>query len=201
MTEETAPATEVVADAAPTTTRKSIVPAKYATKYKNRSEWMSNLLKANASLTKTIPGVEAKGTEGQEGYVAGKPERTVVEGVDTNALFKIGAENGLNLDKYHSQVSTHGFPGRFRMTVGNMLRPIAKQRHGIVINGAFVSAPAEWLSEVGAPAEPTHNQDGTKIAKAVEAAPEPESKLIKAENPEADASQPTAKGKKGKKGK
>lgn len=162
------------------TTAKSIIDPKYRNKYKNRAEWLSDLLKEHASLTKEHPAVAAVGEEGKEGYKPAKDARTTVEGVDTTALFAIGAENGFNLDKYKNQTDGHGFPGRFRMTVGNMLRAEAKKRHGIMLGGTFVEAPADWLEANKAPAEPTHAQDGTKIAKAKPAIAEPDSKLVKA---------------------
>lgn len=177
---EAAKTAEADASVATETTSKSIVDPKYRNKYKNRSEWMADLLKANCSVTKTIAAVPAKGEEGKEGYVAAKPERTVVEGVDVEKCFAVARENGLNVDKYEAQRDGHGFPGRFRMTVGNMLRATAKARHGVKINGTWHDAPAEWLTANEAPAEATHDHDGVKIAKAVEAKPEAESKLIKA---------------------
>lgn len=169
-------------------TNKSIIDAKYRNKYKNRKEWLSDLLKANASLSHEIPAKLAVGEEGKEGYKAATPARTVVDGVDVDALFKIGAENGLDLAKYEAQKGGHGFPGRFRMTVGNMLRSVAKQRHGITIGGEWQEAPEEWRKNVGAPEAPTHNKDGSKIAVAKAAdTPATESKLIKADANKSEA--------------
>lgn len=198
-----APEPEVQEETATETTHKSIVDAKYRDKYKKRSEWMADLLKEHASTFKTIPAKEQVGERGGDGFKEAVAERKVSTGVDVEALFKIGAENGLDLEKFRAQTDGHGFPGRFRMTVGNMLRNVAKQRHGFWLNEEFVEAPEDWLKEAGAPAEPTHEQDGTKIAKAKpalepkpEPKPEPESKLIK--KTETPPTKPVVPAKKGK---
>ncbi len=187
MSEETTQA-QNPAPAAEEKTVKSIVDSKYRDKYKNRSEWLADLLKNKASLSHSVAGKAAVGEEGKEGYKAAVPERVVVDGVDVDALFAIARENGLNVDKYDAQRGGHGFSGRFRMTVGNMLRAIAKQRHGITVKGEWEEAPTEWLTAVQAPTEATHNKDGSKIAKAAPPATPPESKLIKAADVKPSAS-------------
>lgn len=181
------------------TERKSIINSKYKDKYKNRSEWMSDLLKAHGSITTTHAAVPAKGEEGKEGYIAARPERVTIEGVDVDKVFAIARENGLDVDKYEAQRDGHGFPGRFRMTVGNMLRATAKARHGIKIAGDWHPAPEDWLTANGAPIEPTHDHDGARLTKAAEPKAETESKLIKAdakaatETPTPKATSTTAK--------
>jgi hypothetical protein len=161
---------------------KSIVDPKYRNKYKdkNRHEWLADLLKVNASAFHTIPAKPAVGKEGEEGYKPATAERRVIDGVDVDKVFKIARENGLDVDKYEAQRDTHGFPGRFRMTAGNMLRTVARQRHGLFINGEWQEAPADWLTAQGVEGGPTHNKDGSKIAVAKAAEPAAESKLIKA---------------------
>lgn len=192
---------------------KSIIKPQYRGKYKT-PDWLGTLLNDNASKVKTLPAQDAKaatGEIGKPGYSPAreaKPERTVIDGVDVDKLFVIGRENGLNLDKFEAQKGAHGFEGRFRMTVRNMLQTIAKQRHGLVINGTFVRAPQEFLTKVGVleGVKPTHNPDGTKIPKPAKVAeaetlPEgqPESKLIKAdEAPPAAKETPPAPAKKKK---
>lgn len=141
---------------------KSIVDSKYRDKYKNRKEWLSDLLKEHGSATREV----TKTIKGGEGEPDKQETKTVIDGVDTAKLFKIARENGLNVDKYENQTDTHGFGGRFRMTVGNMLRSIAKQRHGLTINGTWIDAPKDWLEEYKAPTVPSHERDGTKIVRA-----------------------------------
>lgn len=183
--------------------QKSIIDPKYRGKYKTQ-DWLGTLIATQTNDTKVLPATAATeateqvGKIGEEGYKPAKPakpampERTVSDGVGVDKLFELGAKNGLNLDKFQTQKGGHGFEGRFRMTVRNMLQTVAKQRHGLVgLDGSFVSAPADWLKLKSAPAEATHTEAGVKIAKAkpVEAEkPAEESKLIKT-----DATTATAK--------
>lgn len=194
MTEETTQ--EAVAEAKPQ--GKSIIDPKYRNKYK-QPDWLGGVINGATNNMKTIAATEASeavGKIGEEGYKPAreaKPERTVADGVDIDKVFALGRENGLNLDKFETQRAAHGFGGRIRMTVRNMLQTVAKQRHGLMVNGTFIEAPADWLHSKSAPTNPTHTQDGTKIAKVKEPVAEAgESKLIKAE-PEKVASAAPAK--------
>lgn len=178
---------------------KSIIDPKYRGKYKT-PDWLGAFIMAQTNNTRVLPAQEASpavGEIGKEGYKPAreaKPERTVDDGVNVDKLFELGRKNGLNLDKFDTQRGSHGFDGRFRMTVRNMLQTIVKQRHGLYnLGGTFVSADPAFLSKVGIleGANPTHNQDGTKIPKAAKAAPEAaagESKLIKADAVDASVS-------------
>jgi|GEM_PF-4983705 len=163
--ENTIKATGAAADApAAATGGKSIINAKYRDgRYKaENQDWLGRLVGEKVTTfserEKKVP------VEGQEGAFKTIKER-VADGVNEDAVFKLGRENGLNLDKYEAQRGSHGFAGRIRMTVRNMLQAEAKRRHGIVVDGKFVSAPAGWLEAKGVAkgATPTHDQKGVKI--------------------------------------
>lgn len=156
-----------------TTDVKSIVNSKYRGKYNaEQKDWLAKFLDENAAKTKEVT-VKKPDPANEGGTITTTEKRA--DGVDVDALFAIAKANGLDVAKYDAQRTHHGFPGRFRMTVGNMLRRVIKQRHGMFnAGGTFLLAPAEMLTKVGARANPTHNQDGTKIvvAKAETAATE-----------------------------
>lgn len=80
---------------------------------------------------------------------------------DVDKTRALCAENGIELKDYPNL-------GMVRMNAGNMLRSRARKRHGLYINGEWVSAPAAFT----AGHEKTQNPDGSTIAKAVSAAPE-----------------------------
>ena len=151
------PAPEAAADGG-----KSIINAKYRDgRYKaENQDWLGKLVGEKCTTysdrERTVKTDDEGGTK--------KVTEKVADGVDVDAVFKLGRENGLNLDKYDAQRGSHGFAGRIRMTVRNMLQAEAKRRHGLVVDGKFVSAPADWLASKGAPEKPTHNQKGEKIA-------------------------------------
>lgn len=171
MTDETP---EVSADA-PKAAAKSIIDPKYRLKYKT-PDWLAQLLLDHTSKTKDVPARAASeqvGKIGEEGYKPAKAAteaKTVNDGVDVDKLFALATENGLasRIGKFEAQKGGHGFEGRIRMTIRNMLQPVVKQRHGLVVNGTFVSAPEDFLRKIGVleGQKPTHTQDGTKIAKA-----------------------------------
>lgn len=174
---EAAPAAEVVKP-------KSIIDPKYRTKYKT-PDWLAQLLLDNTSKTKEVPARAASeqvGKIGEEGYKPAKAAteaKTVNDGVDTDKLFALAKENGIadaKIAKFEAQKGGHGFEGRIRMTIRNMLQPIVKQRFGLQVNGTFVTAPADFLHKIGIldGQTPTHTPTGEKIAKPVvakEAAP------------------------------
>lgn len=141
----------------------SIVDPKYRDAYKNKEpDW----------LAKLIVGVAQPLVEKKQTTVDGDKKSTktikVPGDVDVKALFALAKENGCDVTKYKTQEGSQGFAGRMRMTVRNMLQAVAKQRHGLVVGGKFTKAPAEWLSEKGAPEAPSHTKDGEKIAKKVD---------------------------------
>lgn len=154
-----APAT---APAPAPTTSKSIVSDKYRDKYKNApKDWFKTFIEGQATATRTVKVTKPNPTNPDEKITVDEQRP---DGVDVKALFKLAKANGLNVDKYEAQVDDHGFPGRFRMTVGNMLRTVAKQRHGLFNkDGTFTSAPTDWLSTNGAGDKPSHDQKGVKI--------------------------------------
>lgn len=161
--------TETTAPAA-----KSIIDPKYRLKYKT-PDFLAQLLLDNTSKEKTIPAQVASaqvGEIGKEGYKPAKeakPERVVKDGVDIDKLFALASENGLGarVEKFKAQVGGHGFEGRIRMTIRNMLQPVVKQRHGLIVNGTFVSAPDDFLRKIGVLEGqlPTHDQNGVKLVK------------------------------------
>lgn len=159
---------------------KSIINAKYRDgRYKaENQDWLGKLVGSKCTtFTDKTSKVAVEGQEGAFKEVTTK----VADGVDVGAVFKLGRENGLNLDKYEGQRDSHGFAGRIRMTVRNMLQAEAKRRHGLVVDGKFVPAPADWLEAKGAAKAPTHDQKGVKIPVPPKAKPE------KAAEPAADA--------------
>jgi len=145
---------------APAAAGKSIIGAKYRDGRYKEQDWLGGEIAKVANTTsereKKVP------VEGQEGAFKTVKE-TVNDGVNVDRLFALARENGLDVDRFEAQRSSHGFAGRFRMTVRNMLQAEAKRRHGLVIGGKFVSAPADWLSAKGAATNPTHDQKGVKI--------------------------------------
>lgn len=156
-------------------TKGSIIDPKYRLKYKT-PDWLAQLLLDNTSAVKEIAAKPATEEVGKVGEVGHKPAkaateaRTVNDGVDTDKLFALARENGLpeaKLAAFEAQKGGHGFEGRIRMTIRNMLQPIVKQRHGLVVNGHFVPAPADFLRDKGVleGAKPTHTETGEKIAK------------------------------------
>jgi len=137
--------------------KKSIVNPKYRDKYKEQDwlgAWIAKQATTTKEVTKTVP--DGDGTK--------TVKTTVPAGIDTDVLFSIAQANGLDVAKYESQKDSHGFAGRFRMTVRNMLQKVAKQRHGLYDSkGKFVVADAEWLKVKGAAEAPTHKKTGEKI--------------------------------------
>lgn len=157
------------------TPAKSIIDPKYRTKYKT-PDWLAQLLLDNTSKTKDVPARAASeqvGKIGEEGYKPAKAAteaKTVNDGVDVDKLFALATENGLaaRIGKFEAQKGGHGFEGRIRMTIRNMLQPVVKQRHGLQVKGSFVVAPDDFLQKIGVIAGqgPTHTPTGEKIAKA-----------------------------------
>lgn len=146
-----------------TTERKSIVPEKYGKDYKGAQDWVSDLIGKCTTEIKTVKRkVTTKNEDGSETVEEISEEKP--GGVNVDALFELASTNFIDVKKYETQRETHGFPGRFRMTLANMLRSRAKQRHGLFDTDAnWHAAPPEWLSEKSAPEKPTHTPQGEKI--------------------------------------
>lgn len=143
------------------TDHKSIIDPKY--RGKRDADWLATLITSKTGKTKDkVTKTKVEGTDPVE-YV--ETTTQVADGIDIDKVFNLAAENGLTekTAKFEAQRDGAGFAGRFRMTVRNMLQAVAKQRHGLMVNDEFVSAPADWLADKKAPASPTHTQDGTKI--------------------------------------
>ena len=147
---------------------KSIVDPKY--RGRKNEDWVAKLITDHATAYKEV--VKKVDVEGSTEKAEVKEQKA--NGVDVDGLFKLAAVNNLDVAKFNDQRESHGFPGRFRMTVANMLRGAARNRHGLYAPGAegedptWISAPADWLasSNPPAPKEPTQNPDGSKIVKA-----------------------------------
>lgn len=153
------PAPAAPAEPAAEATNKSIINSKYRGKYKE-PDWLG--VQINAACAKTHE-VTTKGKDGAE------TTRTVHDGIDAEKLFALAEENGIDPAPYAAMNA-----GQQRMNIGNKLRSLTLKRHGLTVGGEWVEADTDWLTEKGAPEEPTHNQDGSVIAKAkpaVEAAP------------------------------
>lgn len=137
----------------------SIVNPKYRELYKTREpDFVAQVLNDQAVDTKTV-----KGKDGAE------EERRGMVNVD--ALFALAEANGLEVEKFRSQVGSPNFAGRFRMTVGNMLRATARKRHGLYIydnkgKKVWEDAPEEFLAAHNITGEPTHDREGVKVPKA-----------------------------------
>jgi hypothetical protein len=142
-------------------TDKSIIDPKY--RVKKEPDWLANLLTAHATKFKDVSVTRPNPENPEEKITTTEPR---ADGIDVDALFALSIANGANakVEKFHAQRDSHGFAGRFRMTVRNILQAIAKQRHGLNVNGEFIDAPTDWLVAVKAPEAPTHKADGTKIA-------------------------------------
>ena len=143
---------------------KSIVNSKYRDgRYKlENQDWLGKTIAEQCTdITQRERKVPVEGEEGAFKVV----KEDVNDGVNVDKLFKLARENGLNVDKYDNpgNRASHGFAGRARMTVRNMLQAEAKRRHGLVIAGKFQAAPADWLQAKGAADKPTHDEKGNKI--------------------------------------
>lgn len=144
---------------------KSIVDPKYRKKA-TEQDWVGKLIAESA--TKMKDKTTKVPVEGSDPPTTTDVITQVPDGVDVDGLFKLAGANSLEVSKFEAQREHPGFPGRFRMTVANMLRAAARNRHGIFnLAGEWQDAPADWLATTNPrpPGEPTHNKDGSKIVK------------------------------------
>lgn len=89
--------------------------------------------------------------------------------VTSARILELAKNNMLNQNSIDQLRKTDANAGRIRMTIGNMLRAAARQRHGLYGNdGKFYKADSAFLTagKFPAPESPTHDRDGVKIAKA-----------------------------------
>lgn len=157
MTEAKQTAPKAAKTEAAPTKGKSIVDPKFRDKCKG-DDWMGEFIKSEATLMVDKKVTETKGDE--------KVTKTIKApgGVDVDALFKLAEKNHVDVSKYEAQKDSHGFAGRFRMTLSNILRARAAKAHGVFNKGGtWVSAPTDWLKARGAPESPTHDRKGVKI--------------------------------------
>jgi hypothetical protein len=137
--------TEVETEVAETKTPKSIVPKKYANKYKGGgSDALAEFIKAQCT--------------GKDGF-------------EWPAFFDLMRKNGIAEDqvaKYEVQVAEkrHGANGRARMTLRNMLAALARTRGNVVdLNGVEtpIDLPKPALSGAAAAAK-AEKGDGEAVA-------------------------------------
>lgn len=119
---------------------KSIIKPEYADKYRSeeaKGEWLRKLIDDNCR-------------DAEDGKI------------DVEKLFDLAESNGIPArDKYSGQVDQKNAVGRIRMTIGNSLRAIARQRHGLWVGDTFVNASADYTKN-----PPTHTPEGERIPKA-----------------------------------
>lgn len=160
-------------DAAASGGTKSIVDPKY--RKKKEPDWLAKLIAEKASLT------EEKERKVKDGDETKTVKETVTVGVDVDALFRLAEVNGLDVARFEAQKGSHGFEGRFRMSLRNMLDAATRRRHGLFVprgqTRLWVEADADWLKERGAPEQPTHDREDKafpkpKVDKAAEPAKE-----------------------------
>lgn len=138
---------------------KSIINPKY--RKDRKIDWLGDLISKTCAATREVE----KKVKDEEGNVKTVKE-TKDDGINVDTVFALARANGLSekVAKFETQRDAHGFAGRFRMTVRNMLQATVKARHGLYVNGEWVEAPAEWLKDKSAPETPTQTPDGVKIA-------------------------------------
>ena len=134
----------------------SIIDPKYRAKYKTAIDWCSAFIDG---LVKT-PVTKEKTTTAEDGTKTTETVTTKETRVDLDALFSLAKANSIDVAKYEAQRDQKNAPGRLRMTIGNMLRSAAKNRHGLYnIEGVWTDAPADFIGD----GVKTHNPDGSKI--------------------------------------
>lgn len=144
---------------------KSIVDPKY--RVKKEPDWLAKLIGEHATLTKTVTKTVTEGEGDKATKKEVKEQRPA--GVDVDGLFRLAKVNGIDVASFEAQRGSHGFAGRFRMSLRNMLDAATRRRHGLFVprgetQRVWVDADAAWLkSGRGAPDKPTHTRDGAKI--------------------------------------
>lgn len=148
----------------------SIVDPKYREAAKGKTkDWLASALDTHATKMKEVTKKVA--VEGSDPPKFTETKEQKPDGVDVDKLFVIAKMNNVAADKiatYEAQRENHGFAGRLRMTLSNILRRMAKERHGLYFPGAkgapeWTSAPKDFLENLSAGEAPTHQKDGTKI--------------------------------------
>lgn len=156
-------ATEAKGAEAATKDDKSIIDPKYREKYKE-PDWLGQIIAEVSTKTKkkTIKKTVGEGDDAKEV----EETKTVNDGIDVDQMFALAKGNNLDVSKYESAERNHGFEGRMRMTIRNMLQAAVKRRHGLYVGSKWREADAAWLQAKNAPEAPTEKKDGTKIPKA-----------------------------------
>jgi len=156
---------------------KSIINAKYKDKYK-KPDWLGVQINAHCTARHEVEVPEKKDDKGK--VISKATTKTVANGIDVEALRAMASENDIDPAPYAGMNV-----GQHRMNIGNRLRSLTLKRHGLTINGKWVKADAEWLKDKNAPEAPTHNRDGSVIAKAIKGTEPSDKKAAAAEKAEA----------------
>lgn len=118
----------------------TIINEKYKGKYKGASDFVGTVIEDNC--------------------IVKNEEQSKKKVYDIDALFNLARANHIDVTKFDT-VENRAAVGRMRMTIGNMLRAVAKRRHSLNdVKGNVIAAPADFTAELG---EPTENADGTLI--------------------------------------
>lgn len=154
------------------TENKGVVPAGYAQKMKGREKtWLDNFIDGQAKEVSGEAGERQIALKDEEGNPQldddGEPMFKVIatkpkESINSEKLLSLAAANGVPEDVLTKYEDLNA--GMQRMNIGNRLRAMARKQHALYdIEGNTVEVPADYLSEIGAKDEPTHNMDGSKI--------------------------------------
>lgn len=139
----------------------SIIDPKYRTKYRGNADWLSSFIDEQVKQAVT----REKTVTAEDGTKTTEVVKTAKTRIDMPSLFGLAEANHLDVAKYKADAEKPNAPGRLRMTIGNMLRAVARKRHGLYdIEGVWHDAPADFIGD----AEKVQNPDGSKIAKATE---------------------------------
>ncbi len=147
-------------------TTKSIIDPKYRGKYRADKDWLAVTIDNHVQVkqTKERQTKNEDGSPGPTEVVTLKQTR-----IDMDRLFALADVNGIDARaKYGDQVERKNAPGRLRMTIGNMLRAVAKRRHGLFVPDTESESGKTWVDADELfinGGEKTENPDGSKIAK------------------------------------
>lgn len=142
------------------TEKKSIIPAKYADRYKS-PDWLGTFIDGQVKTTVFRDKVtKHKDEETGEEFEKTESVSTGKKALDLDKLFDLCKANAIDTADMEAQRDRKNAPGRIRMTLGNSLRAAARHRHGLFnLDGEWVEAPADFVGD----SAKTHNPDGSKI--------------------------------------
>lgn len=124
----------------------SIVDEDYRVRYRGKGDWFKQLVDETCYETKTIEveHVETDGTITRE-QVESKRKTFSVD-----RMFTVALENGVpeeRLEKFRAIVGQRASEGRIRMSVGNMLRTVARKNGSLTVDGVVHNAPEEFVNK------------------------------------------------------